>query len=471
MVARAPGFLRSSWFYYSLAALLAVVGLVSMVEVQVPPREVGTAADLATLRERDDTNLILIVVDTLRADHLGAYGYARDTSPMLDQMAATGIRFAHTRAQSTWTKSSMASLWTGVQPFAAEITDFTHALDDSVVLPAERLREAGFRTAGFYRNAWIAPNFGFGQGFDFYLFPTPNLTPDRLEQNAPGKSGLEGSDYDVTEIAMEFLRAHGHERFFLYLHTMDVHQYQYESDSALFGTRYVDAYDNAIHWTDRNVGLLVAELMELDLLEETIIVVAADHGEEFHEHGGEGHARNLYRETTEVPLILSLPFALAEPVVVDSWVENNDIWPTLFDLLGLEPMEHHPGRSLRPAIEAAAAGEEDPEAAARPVMAQINVNWGRDVPEKRLVSLTQGSWRVIFDPEDPQASAELYDLATDPGEQEDLAARHPERVAELLEPARARLARTPEASLSKDVEVDALQLQQLRALGYVVEEK
>lgn len=459
--------LRSPWFYYTLAAILAVVGVVSSVEVQVPPRPVGEASDIRGLAERDDVNLIFIVVDTLRADRLGAYGYERPTSPMMDQLAETGIRFDEVRAQSTWTKSSMAALWTGIQPFAAGITRFDDAIDESAVLPAERLREAGFRTAGFYRNAWVAPNFGFGQGFDFYLFPTPNLTDDRLQQNSPGSSSVQGSDYDATEMAAEFLRAHGHERFFLYLHLMDVHQYQYEKESALFGTAYGDAYDNAIHWTDRNVGLLVGTLMELDLFEKTILVIASDHGEEFGEHGGEGHARNLYVETTHTPLIVSLPFAIDGGVVVEEPVENSDVWPTLFDMLGLEPPAGSRGRSLLPLVEAAAEGR--PAGTGRATMSQLDRTWGRADPAKPLVSVRRDGYRLIFHPEDPGA-AELYDLEADPGEQNDLAQAEPERVAALLEEGLARYAEDG-PSVAKSVEVDELQLQQLRALGYVVEGK
>jgi arylsulfatase A-like enzyme len=357
-----------------------------------------------------------------------------------------------------------------VQPFAAGITRFDDAMADSAELPAERLHAAGFRTAGFYRNAWVAPNFGFGQGFDFYLFPTPNLTEDRLQQNSPSVSSLQGSDYDATEVALEFLQGHGHERFFLYLHLMDVHQYQYEEESALFGTTYSDAYDNAIHWTDRNIGLLVAELIERDLFDKTILVIASDHGEEFQEHGGEGHARTLYVETTRTPLLVSLPFAIDGGLVVEEWVENADIFPTIFDMLGLEPLALSEGRSLVPLIEAAGRGEGNGPVADRPVMSQLDRTWGRSNEAQPLVSVTRGAERLIFDPEDPE-KVQLYDLAADPGEQNNLAAERPDRVAALLAEGRERFARRTEGAIAESVEVDELQLQQLRALGYVVEGK
>ena len=458
--------LNSSWLYYALAGVLAVAALWSQIEITYPPRPVGEPSEIRALRDRDDLNLILIVVDTLRADHLGSYGYERDTSPLMDDLAQTGVRFAHVRAQSSWTKSSMASLWTGNYPFAINVRDFEDALKESVVLPAEVLREAGFRTGGFYRNGWVAPNFGFAQGFEFYLVPVPNLGPDRLQRKSPSAAAIQGSDFDATEVAVEFVRSHAKERFFLYLHYMDVHQYQYERDSALFGVQYRDAYDNAIHWTDRNIGLLISDLIDLDLLEKTIIVIASDHREEFFEHGFEGHAKTLYRETTETPLILSLPFALAEPLVVETPVENIDIWPTLFDLLGIEGPESQ-GRSLLPLIEAAAAGKPGPGDADRSTMSQIDKSWGhRELPTNDLVSVSDGDHRAMFRVKTPE-KGELYDLRSDPDEQVDLAPEQPERLAELVEHANEILDQHV-GDMSEKIDLDDVTLEQLRALGYAV---
>ncbi|HEY5657484.1 MAG TPA: sulfatase-like hydrolase/transferase, partial [Myxococcota bacterium] len=141
------------------------------------PRPRGTLADVLALRERGDFNVLFILVDTLRADRLGVYGYERDTSPNLDVLAASGIRFAQQRSQSSWTKCSMASLWTGLYPARTRVLRAYDVLSADARMPAEILQEAGFYTAGVWRNGWVAPNFGFRQGFDIYLTPRPRQAP------------------------------------------------------------------------------------------------------------------------------------------------------------------------------------------------------------------------------------------------------------------------------------------------------
>src|SRR5690606_4753589 len=249
-----------------------------------------------SLRERGHLNVIFVLIDTLRADHLGAYGYHRDTSPTIDELARFGVRFARARAQSSWTKASLASLWLARYPAATGVTRFSHAIGDGATLPAEVFRAAGHRTGGIYRNGWVAANFGFAQGFELYLRPTPRQLPPGAVQRGQRHGGfqLPGTDLDATEAALEFMRSHAHRPFFLYVHYMDVHQYLYEEHHALFGTSYVDAYDNAIRWTDTNVAMLVAELDALGLADDTLLVIASDHGEAFGEHGLEGHAKDVY---------------------------------------------------------------------------------------------------------------------------------------------------------------------------------
>ena len=163
--------LDSPWPYFAAAGMLLIVAIASQFELQIPSRSKGTVDDIVALRERDDLNVIFMVVDTLRADRLGMYGYERDTSPVLDSLATRGIVFKHVIAQSSWTKTSMASLWTATNPAKNGILRFNHKLPDEVRFPAEIFLEAGFRTAGIWRNGWVAPNFGFAQGFETYVKP------------------------------------------------------------------------------------------------------------------------------------------------------------------------------------------------------------------------------------------------------------------------------------------------------------
>jgi arylsulfatase A-like enzyme len=456
--------------YFVAAGLLLVAGVASQFEVNLPSRPKGGLAELEELRTRDDVNVVFILVDTLRADRLSAYGHERVTSPILDSVARTGVRFAHVQSQSSWTKASMASLWSGLYPRRIGVTRFDHSLSETATLPAEILRDAGFRTAGIYRNGWVDANFGFGQGFEIYLSPRPSATPLRMERGAgPSAAQLQGSDVDATHAAREFLRSHGHERFFLYLHYMDVHQYLYAEESGLFGTDIRDVYDNAIHWTDRNVSAVLAELDSRDLLDRTLVVIAADHGEQFYEHGGEGHAQNLYREVTETPWILVLPFRLDPGVVIEQPAQNVDVWPTVLDLLGFEFPGETDGRSMVPLIRAALGGPPPPEELLeRRSFAELDRFWGKaDMERIEFVSVVDGPYHLVEHfAKEPRV--ELYDRLTDPTEQRDVSRAHPDLVESLRESASAYRAheRIWDSPL---VELDEMRIGQLRALGYVIE--
>jgi arylsulfatase A-like enzyme len=455
----------------ALAVALLAVGLREVLGGESRPR--GTLADLEALRTRSDLNVLFILVDTLRADRLGGYGYERGTSPNLDALAATGIRFAHHVSQSSWTKCSMASLWTGLYPVRTRVLRAYDVLSDEALTPAEVFREAGFRTAGIWRNGWIAQNFGFSQGFEIYLSPRPERQERaRVQRVAQPNLTLDGDDGDILDSAREFLRAHGHERFFLYLHMMDVHQYAYSEENARFGTSYSDSYDNAIHWVDSLLGILFHELDGMGLRDRTLIVFASDHGEAFGEHDGEGHARNVYGEVTQTPLILGLPFRLEPGIVVEARSENVDLWPTVLDLVGLPPLPDADGRSLVPEILAAARGEAPPAGDEEGVaFAQIDQRWGRTREAPRpMVAVNQGRWRLLYRAGIPKQS-ELYDKSDDPREQRDLAAEHPE-VADAMNEMALGYLKSPPPPWGGDaplIEIDEMQLNQLRALGYGVQ--
>ena len=435
------------------------------------PRPKGTVEDILSLRDRDDLNVIFILVDTLRADRLGSYGYERPTSPNLDRLAEGGVRFAHHVSQSSWTKCSMASMWTGLYPARTRVLRHRHAVADEARMPAEIFKDSGFRTAGIWRNGWIAPNFGFGQGFELYHSPKPpaHIQMAQRRKTNPGMQ-MGSTDSDVILSAEEFLRAHGHERFFLYLHLMDVHQYGFTEETALFGSEYSDFYDNSILWVDSLLGILFDVLEERDLLDKTVIVFASDHGEAFGEHNGEGHARNVYGEVTETPLIVSFPFSLDSGLVVETLSENVDIWPTVLELLGLPGLEDPDGRSLVPDI--LAAGDAEHVMGETDVaFAQIDQTWGKtDLDPRPMVAHNQGPWRLIYRAASPRLS-ELYNKVDDPKEQVNLATAEPEVLAEMNKAAGEYLESPapPWGDETPMLELDEVQLQQLRALGYGVQ--
>jgi arylsulfatase A-like enzyme len=461
--------LDSPWTYFGLAAVLLVVAVLSQFDLQVPSRPKGTAEDLVTLKERDDLNVVFIVIDTLRADHLGSYGYERDTSPVMDRLVDHGIRFDRVESQSSWTKCSMASLWTGVFPPRTGVTRFHHAVPEAARLPAEIFLEAGYQTAGLWRNGWVAPNFGFGRGFQNYFRAQDTQIAARdLEAHRPGQT-IGGTDEDITQAAREYLRTYGREKFFLYLHYMDAHQFAYDQAAAdlAFGTGHMDAYDGAIHWTDRNVGWVLAELEELDLFKKTLVAIVSDHGEAFFEHGGEGHARNLYREVTEVPWMIIPPFIMDEGVVVEPLVRNVDIWPTLLELVGLPGLPGADGKSVLPMILAAARGEE--VRAPEPAISFLDQNWGRtDAEPNPLISVRRNGKRLLLHPE--KGAVEAYDTAVDPAEQQNLAGGDspPEWIAEMVEEGRGWYELEPAWGAAPEVVIEEMYKEQLKALGYVV---
>lgn len=427
----------------------------------------GTADDIARLRERKDVNVLFILIDTLRAERLGSYGYERNTSPVLDRMANTGVRFARQTAQSTWTKSSMVSLWTGLYPARTGVTRYDGVVPEAALLPAEVLRDAGFQTIGLWRNGWLSPTFGFDQGFDVYQRPLATPLAPNLRLANPTLSDR-GTDQSLIEAAIEFLRVSGKQRWYLYLHLMDLHEYIYDADSAQFGSSHSDIYDNSILWTDGSIGELLETLSEMGQLENTIVAIVSDHGEAFLERGIEGHARDVYRETTEVPFLLSLPFRLDPGVVVTTRTQNVDVWPTLYDLLGLKVPEGIDGRSLLPEILARAEGK-TPSDGKRVAIADLDQNWAqRDSNPMVTLAVIDDPHRFVrIERPDGEPTVEvLFDASDDPGETFDRSEEQKETFERLRAAADAYTKQKPPWGKAPTKELDELELNLLRALGY-----
>jgi arylsulfatase A-like enzyme len=252
---------------------------------------------------------------------------------------------------------------------------------------------------------------------------------------------------------------------------MDVHEYLYDEASAIFGSRYSDKYDSAIRWTDGNLDILFSYLMESGLDRNTLVVVTADHGEAFHERGLEGHARAVYRETTEIPFVISFPFRLDPGAVVSTRTQNVDLWPTVLDLLGLPIPEDVDGRSRMPEILAAAAGDPLPPDSTIG-FAYLDGTWGqRDQPTHERAAVTEGTYRYLFsrDEEMPnRIREELFDAETDPAELSNRAGEEPERLARMRGVLEEKIAESPSWGQAPKRELDEFELNQLRALGYAI---
>jgi arylsulfatase A-like enzyme len=250
---------------------------------------------------------------------------------------------------------------------------------------------------------------------------------------------------------------------------MDLHEYVYDEASALFGASYSDIYDNSIRWTDGSIEILLESLSELGELENTLIAVASDHGEAFLERGFEGHARRVYRESTEVPFLLSLPFRLEPGVVVETRTRNVDVWPTILDLLGLEPPQEIDGRSLLPDILSSASGQ-TPDDGERTAIADLDQNWAkRGSDPLPTIAVVEGALRYVRVEYAGGRLEQLFDASDDPRERRDRAAEEPETLERLRAVADDYYEIEPSWGEAPTREIGELELNLLRALGYQIE--
>ncbi len=420
----------------------------------------------ARLAAQGPPNLVLIVVDTLRADFTTPYGFAQDTAPELAAWAARGALFERVRSQSSWTKMSMASLLTSLWPRSHGIREAKDGLAESAVTLAEVLKDAGYATYGVQTNGWLHQSFGFHQGFDRYMFPKGG-GPPRL-----GQPSLWPHADRVTAEAARLVAAHDRARpFFLYLPFMDVHEYAAPPEFKTFGTDSRGAYLAAIRWVDDAVRRVRENLAAAGYGERTLMVFAADHGETFGEHGVHGHARNVLTPVVWVPLVFRFPFRV-EPVRVATLVRNVDVAPTLLDLAGLPIPAGFEGRSLVPLLTGAVS---EPD---RPSYAGLGVPLFPDASVQTAVS--DGAWTYARNASAPEGDEQayegravapgaeyLFDRSVDPGENVNLVAieiSEAERMRALLDRHQAEAAA---GVVEKGVRIDPGIAQRLRAMGYL----
>jgi arylsulfatase A-like enzyme len=462
--------LRSTWLLGGTALLLLAAGAALLWLRDAAAPATGTVRDLVSLHRRagPPTSLVFVVIDTLRADHLSANGHTRPTSPFLDSLARQGVDFRRVLAPSSWTKPAMASILTASYPATHGVLRADDALPAAARLPAEVFRDAGYRTGAVVANHWVTPRFGFDQGFDTYLrFTREHILARRRHDAATDTSGY-WVDRDVTEAAIEFLRVNGHEPFFLYLHYMGVHNYESDPAPAHFGRDPALRYDNAVAEVDRELARLVGALDRLGLRSRTLLVVGSDHGEALAERGYAGHGYSLYAEEVNVPLVLSPPFPLDPPLVVNTPVSSIDLFPTLYEMLGLPPAPGADGRSLVPVLQTRRGAE--PEVA--PVFSHLERRWSElgHAPEP-IAAVLDHRLYLVQDLTEP-SRAELFDVVADPAERQNLA-RGPaaRRLPALRRQLHAYAQGDPAAWGAPDhVELGPDILGELEALGYVIRE-
>jgi arylsulfatase A-like enzyme len=432
------------------SALLALAAGLASCAPPVRRAEIGSR-----LEALGRPNLVLIVVDTLRADRTTPYGFA-ETTPELARWAEQGVVFERALAQSSWTKISMASLLTSLWPRSHALREARDGLAEGALTLAEVLHGAGYRTWAVQTNGWLHPSFGFHQGFERYVFPSGRGA------QLP-RPGIWPHVDRVVEEATRLLESHDSEApFFLYLHFMDVHEYAAPPEFKRFGTDAHGAYLAAVRWVDDGIRRVREVLDAQGFSERTLIVFASDHGESLGEHGRQGHARDLRAPVLHVPLVLRLPFPV-EPIRIAAQVRNLDIAPTLLELAGQAVPASFEGASLLPLVRADAADARD-----RPGFSALGTPLYPDAAVQAAVALRDWSYARRLVPDARAGEEWLFDLAIDPGEHVDLAQREPRTTARLRALLDAHLAAPPVPGvLARDVHIDPEIAERLRAMGYL----
>jgi arylsulfatase len=424
------------------------------------------------------TNVILIVLDAVRADHLKTYGYERDTMPWLNSIRARGVTFSNAYSLSSWTKPSIASMLTGQYPDVCDVYSWNDKLPEPLVTLPEELKIHGYLTAAFCTNPIISEEFNFSQGFDqfFYILARGTkqlLFPGDIGSNQFGicnewayimdliDSNASYGDFEIiNKRLLLWLNKRPDNPFFLYIHAMEPHQpyfpdelfysgnerllnrdFQYikrlhnPKDTVSVDNRIsrisMDRYDDEIRSVDRELEKLFEALDEVRVLDSSLIVITADHGEEFQDHGYCGHGHSMFQEVIRVPLVVLFPNDEFGGITIDDRVDHLDLCPTIYDYLGINFEHQLEGNSLLGLLGEQAGQSMIPE---RPF-------WGgykpipKEWPIQKTYALIDGDFKYIHstfkDPTKPAWTA-LFNLADDPGEIHDLSAKHPEIVTHFV---------------------------------------
>jgi arylsulfatase A-like enzyme/tetratricopeptide (TPR) repeat protein len=367
-------------------------------------------------RERAE-NLLLVTFDTTRADHIGCYGYEDASTPTLDALAASGVLFERCITPAPITLPSHSTLLTGFQPYThGARNNGTHKVGGAVRSLAERFKSIDFATGAVISAFVLDSRFGLDAGFDSY-------DDDLSGGTGSGDFGFaETKADDTTKRALRWLRERGEERWFLWVHYFDPHA-DY-SPPEPYASRCAGApYDGEIAYTDAMLGTILDELRGRGELDETLVVVTADHGEALGDHGEETHGMFIYDSTTHVPLLMSHP-SLPESRRVEDVIGLVDIAPTVMDIMGVNYGDGFDGRSFLSVMLS-----EDANFEALPAYSESMFPW-HGFGWSDLRALRGEDWRYVRAPR-----PELYDLEEDPGEARDLSDDEPAllqmRAAEL----------------------------------------
>ncbi len=388
--------------------------------------------------------IVLISIDTLRSDHLPAYGYGGVATPAIDALARDGILYERAYSHIPLTLPSHLSILTGLLPAEHGVRDNVgyrfHA--DRVPFLPRLLKAAGYATGGAVSAYVLRPETGIADGFDFY----EGKIELRMSETI-GRSQRPGAE--TLAAAKPWLEGAAGKPFFLFFHLYEPHT-PYEPPEP-FASRYKNPYDGEIAAADQVVGGLVAELKRLGVYDQAIVVLLSDHGEGLMDHGEQEHGILLYREALQVPLLLKLPGGAMAGTRVAAPAGLTDVAPTLLALVGLKPAPGEHGSSLLALARAPAGGAPPRDLFAETFYPRLHLGWSE------LSSLIRDRFHLIQGP-DP----ELYDLQTDPGETKNVRAGERRAFAALREAVKPY-----EAPLAAPAQADEETARKLASLGYL----
>ena len=394
-------------------------------------------------------NVVVITIDTLRADHVGCYGYRQIRTPNIDALAADGARFERAYTAVPVTLPSHTVMFTGTYPMLSGMHDFAaNKLNSSPPTLASGLRENGYATAAVVGSAVLDSRFGLNRGFDFYY--------DHFDFNRLQESNLEEMERPgnlVTDVTLDWLSKNYSKKFFLWMHLYDPH-YPYRPP-APYAAEYKDRpYDGEIAFADAQVGRLIRFLKSKGLYSNTLIVLSGDHGESLGEHGEKTHGFFIYNATLHVPFIIHSPGAASSRVVPDL-VSLADLMPTVLQTLKVNIPPQVQGRSLVPLMKTKEQ-EEARSLYAETFLPRLHFNWSE------LRSAESTNYHFIDAPK-----PELYDLTKDPGETQNLFAEK-KAVGEEMRARLATLIRQYSAGqeLAEKTGLDPALMERLKSLGY-----
>lgn len=446
---RVPG----RWIGLALLVLLAI-GAAAFWRAAARPARTQAGVDLGALPSgvsRDKLNLVVITLDTTRADRMGAYGNKEVETAAFDRIAREGVLFEQAVAVAPLTLPVHASMFTGKFPPEHGIRDNGgFFLGHDQLTLAEMLKSKGYRTGGFIGAYVLDSKWGINQGFDTYFDQF-----DLSESRAVSVGAIQRPGNEVVDQALPWMKASANAPFFAWIHLYDAHSPHRPPEP--FATRYKGRpYNGEVAFTDSQVGRVIAQLEALGVYDRTVVMIMGDHGESLGDHGESGHGFFVYNSTTHVPFAIRAPFALTRGRTVADPVRSVDIMPTALDLLGLEPPAGISGVSLAPLM-AGATPELGLDAYSEAMYPLHHYGWSD------LRALRSGRYKVIDAPR-----PELYDVDRDPGESTNLFESRRqlgERLITQLRSLEGGFTKTEAALPPGDVDPEARE--RLAALGYV----